>query len=247
MEVFIGLLLTFAVGLFILIGSAIIIFTKNSQKIVAFSMSFAFTVMLGLIFLELIPESLEHINDSLTVSIILTFIFSLLGILFLKVLDHFIPHHEHIKNDENLYHIGIVSSIALILHNFIEGMAIFGTTLSNISLGILVSIGVGIHNIPMGMIITSALYKKEKNNKKTIVILLLLAISALVGGVVMTLLSVYINDFILGICLAITLGMLIYISIFELLPKMEFKTKTNTLGIVLGIIVLLISLLFHHH
>ena len=240
----ISLGLTFVVGTFILIGSLIIIFTKSNQKIINFSLALAFIVMIGLVFFELIFEAIEHLNN-----IFYVLIFVLIGIFILKILDHFIPYHENTKEKENLYHIGIVSSIALIIHNIIEGMAIYGVALTNIQTGILMALGVGLHNIPMGMVITGTIYNENKNKKKIFLLLTLLMLSTLIGGLFMAFLSHYINDFVLGMLLAITLGMLLYISIFELLPKVvnNIKNKTTILGMIMGIIVIIFTLLFHHH
>lgn len=230
MKTLIGLILTLLTGLFILLGSLIVIKSKNKEKIVDFSISLGFTVMLGLILLELLPEAMMHLNNYIYV-----ILFIALGLLLLKILDIFIPEHN-----ENLNHLGIVSSIALIIHNLIEGIAILGVTLTEIHLGILLSIGVGLHNIPMGMIITTSI----KNNKR-LIILPLLALSTLIGGLLASISTIFVNEFILGIFLAITLGMLLYISIFELLPKM--KNKPNILGIIIGIILIVLTLCFHHH
>ncbi len=230
MKTLIGLILTLLTGLFILLGSLIVIKSKNKEKIVDFSISLGFTVMLGLILLELLPEAMMHLNNYIYV-----ILFIALGLLLLKILDIFIPEHN-----ENLNHLGIVSSIALIIHNLIEGIAILGVTLTEIHLGILLSIGVGLHNIPMGMIITTSI----KNNKR-LIILPLLAVSTLIGGLLASISTIFVNEFILGIFLAITLGMLLYISIFELLPKM--KNKPNILGIIIGIILIVLTLCFHHH
>lgn len=230
MKTLIGLILTLLTGLFILLGSLIVIKSKNKEKIVDFSISLGFTVMLGLILLELLPEAIIHLNNCIYV-----ILFIALGLLLLKILDIFIPEHN-----ENLNHLGIVSSIALIIHNLIEGIAILGVTLTEIHLGILLSIGVGLHNIPMGMIITTSI----KNNKR-LIILPLLTLSTLIGGLLASISTIFVNEFILGIFLAITLGMLLYISIFELLPKM--KNKPNILGIIIGIILIVLTLCFHHH
>lgn len=230
MKTLIGLILTLLTGLFILLGSLIVIKSKNKEKIVDFSISLGFTVMLGLILLELLPEAMMHLNNYIYV-----ILFIALGLLLLKILDIFIPEHN-----ENLNHLGIVSSIALIIHNLIEGIAILGVTLTEIHLGILLSIGVGLHNIPMGMIITTSI----KNNKR-LIILPLLAVSTLIGGLLASISTIFVNEFILGIFLAITLGMLLYISIFELLPKM--KNKPNILGIIIGIVLIVLTLCFHHH
>ena len=236
-----GLGLTLLVGIFILIGSLIIVFSKNNEGIISFSLSLAFSVMVGLILVELIPEAKEHLNKNF-----LVIIFTLIGILILKLLDYFIPHHDHSTNKENLYHIGIVASVALVIHNVIEGMAIYGVTCTDIHLGILMSMGVGLHNIPMGMVITSTLLQ---SNKKISIILPVLILSTLVGGLIMLLLEPLINEFILGAFLSITLGMLFYISMFELLPKIykKIKNKPTILGIILGIIVIILTLSFHYH
>lgn len=237
----VGLGLTLLAGIFILIGSLIIVFCKNNEGIIGFSLSLAFTVMIGLILVELVPEASEHLNNK-----VLIILFALLGILILKLLDLFIPHHDHSTNKENLFHIGVVASVALVIHNIIEGMAIYGVTSTDIHLGVLMGIGVGLHNIPIGMVITATLLQ---SNKKVLTILPILIFSTLVGGVIMLLLEPLINELILGIFLSITLGMLFYISIFELLPKIyqKIQSKPTILGIVLGIIIIILTLNFHHH
>ena len=64
---------------------------------------------------------------------------------------------------ENLIHIGLVTSVALILHNIIEGMAIYSSVLSDKSLGLAMTIGIGFHNIPLGMVIAGAFYQSNEN------------------------------------------------------------------------------------
>lgn len=258
MNEFVALLLTLLVGLFIVFGTAIVLITKNNKKIVQFSISTAFGVMTSLIVLELLPESFEHLSDGIDASwkvVGCLLFFIVIGILLLKVLDLFVPDHhekEHEEVDEeNLTHIGIVASVALILHNIIEGMAIYTSVLSSLELGILMCIGVGLHNIPMGMVITSTFYTSKKNLKRTIGIVFLTAISTLFGGLLMFFMSGMLNEFLLGILLAITTGMVLYIAVFELFPHLiEHKKEKGTItGVLLGIALLLISVLLggHHH
>ena len=249
-----GLLLTFVVGLFTLIGTYIVFKTKNNKKIIDFSICIAFGVMLSLIILEIIPEEIELFSIDFKKGKVFLLILSsaLIGIGILKTLDSFIPEHEahnHTKKaqNENLFHIGVVSSIALILHNIIEGMALAAATLTDIKLAFLMCIGIGLHNIPMGMVITSTFYNGNKDKKKTLFYLTGISLSTFLGGLLFTLLKGnIITDNVLGILLGITLGMLIYILVFELLPsikKMKNK-KTIISGISLGIIILVISQLF---
>ena len=160
----IGLVLTLVLGFFIIIGAFLMHIFENKERFLVISLSMAFGVMASLIFLELLPESFEIFNEkySSIISIAMILIFSIIGFLILKILDKFIPDHED-DDEANLIHVGIVSSIAIILHNIIEGMAIYNTFNTSINLGILLSIGVGLHNIPLGMVLSSTFYKSLSN------------------------------------------------------------------------------------
>lgn len=248
-----GLVLTFVVGLFILIGTLIVYKTKDNDRVVNFSISLAFGVIITLIILEIIPELYEiFIRKFNLISVIVLIIAStMIGIGFLKLLDKFVPdHHEHgktkKKKEENLHHIGIVSSVALSMHNLIEGFALYTAAITDIKMGIMMCIGIGLHNIPMGMIVTSTFVKGNKDKKKIALILLFITLSTFIGGLFSHFLYGYISNDIIGILLGITLGMLLYISIFELLPKIKrTKYKKDTIiGIIVGILVLIISTLF---
>lgn len=259
MELF-ALFLTFILGLFILLGTIIVFITKNNEKFISFSLALAFGVMISLSIFELFPEAYEHLESLNNWKIFVLLGCVMIGIIILKLLDHFVPHHaddeghHHSKKEhmEHLYHIGIVSSIALVLHNLIEGMAIYGTASTSIRLGVLVGLGVGLHNIPMGMVIASTFYKSNEDKKKTLIISFLISISTFIGGFIMFFLNgVMKEELILGILLSVTLGMIIYIALFELLSQMiHSKNKKETIiGIILGISILILSLLIggHHH
>ncbi len=249
-----GLVLTFIVGFFIIIGSIIVFKTKNNDKIVNFSISIALGVMASLAILELIPESFEMFQEEFDVlkSFLLIVASGFIGFGLLKVLDHFIPDHEREDNskkekEEHLYHIGIVSSVALVIHNIIEGMALYTSTLASLKMALLMSFGIGLHNIPLGMIITSTFYKGNHNKKKTILWLLGISLSTFVGGVLIFILGDhFITNNILGILLGITLGMVIYIILLEFIPHIKSlkNKKDSIIGILSGIIILLLSQLF---
>ena len=83
-----SLVMTLVTGLFMLIGLIIITFTKNNEKVVNFSISMAFGVMVMLVILELIPESYELVSDSFNkpLNFVIIFLFILIGIIILKIL-----------------------------------------------------------------------------------------------------------------------------------------------------------------
>lgn len=243
-----ALLITLIVGLFTFIGSLIIFFTKNNKKIVDFSISIGFGVLLALIILELIPETLELIQTKFMVvgSILAVLVLAGAGIFALKILDKFVPDHDGSKSN-TLIHIGVMTSVALVIHNLLEGMAIYTSLSSSLKFGGMLGLGVALHNIPLGMSITSLFYKNGKDNKKAILVSLIVSLSTFVGGLITYVFAgAILADFYHGVILAITLGMLIYIVLFELLPHMvENKNKKSIiLGMIIGMTLLILSTLF---
>lgn len=249
-----GLILTLIVGLSIILGTIIVFKMKNSEKLISLSVSIAFGVMISLIIFDLLPEAFELIDYDFGIKKIFIIIgLSLIGIFILKLFDLFIPNHGHNHKhrhdeEEHLYHIGIVSSIALVLHNIIEGMALYSAAITSVSLGWLLALGIGLHNLPLGMVITSAFYLTNKSAKKTFIISFLISISTFFGGLIMYFLSLngnYINDYFLGVLICITLGMIFYIAIFELLPKIieDKNKKLSVIGVIIGICIILIHYL----
>ena len=242
----IGLMLTLVLGLFIIFGAFMMHIFKNKDKFLTISLSMAFGVMVSLIFAELLPESFEIFkeNNNTFISILMIVGLSLLGFLMLKILDKFIPDHNE-DDEDNLIHVGIVSSVAIVLHNIIEGMAIYNTFNTSISLGILLSIGVGLHNIPLGMVLSSTFYKSINNKKKSNIIMLIISSPTFIGGLIMAIFSnIFVNEFIIGILLSITIGMLIYINLIEILPKL-IKNKNKKIVLVstiIGVLILFISI-----
>lgn len=237
-----GIVITFFLGIFILLGTAIAKSAKNEKLIEQLSISIAFGTMTTLSLTELIPEAVENMGGS---NLLLTLFPIFAGVIILKILDKFIPDHDnahgfdHDCTPENVIHIGIISSIAVILHNIIEGMAVYGMTSSSLTTAFMLSLGVGLHNIPMGMVIYSTL----KNEKKNIKLFLLAAVSlsTMAGGIIMNFMWAMINDFVIGVLISLTLGMIIYLIIFELLPHiMHSKNKKlSMLGILIGIAVII--------
>lgn len=253
MKELISLVITLFCGILFLVGVLITQKAKNKRGIYAFSASLAFSVMLGLVFVDIIPEIFSSFGSySLYKKIIYFLSFTLMGILILKIFDGLIPahhheHHHHEKNvkehNDHLYHVGFLTTIALIIHNIIEGFALYTLTLSDFHLGLLMCVGVGLHNIPMGMQISLSFELANLNKMKKGVNYLLLILSCFIGGLLAFLIT-NVSEMILGILLCFTCGMLLYISLFELLGeiKSNWKDKFSQLGILSGIILIVLSL-----
>lgn len=242
-----GLIVTLALGMFILIGALIAFVINKKDKVVDFSLGLAFGVIAMLIVTDLLPEIFEHMELK---NSYLFIIFTIIGYFLLRILDKFIPDHEdeHMNKKElnnNLIHIGVITSLTLALHNIIEGMAVYSTIITSTNLGVAVTLGVGFHNIPLGMVIAGAFYQSKENIYKTILNIILVSLSTFVGGLIMFFLNVStISYLVLGILLSITLGMLLFILFDELLPRIResHHKKVSYSGMVIGIIILLIAL-----
>lgn len=242
-----GLLITLILGIFFLLGFILVKLGKNTKKVEILSISIALGTMVCLIIFDLVPEMIEHLEG---LSTFLAVLFVILGIVCLKVLDLFVPDHdhehghEHNCTDDNLLHIGIVSLVAIVLHNVIEGMAVYSLAIEDVRTGLLVALGVGLHNIPMGMVIGSTLEHESKS--KQIVLISIAALSTFLGGVIMALVNSLISDFVIGVLICITVGMILYIVVFELIPHILHSKdkKLSLIGILIGIGVILLSTLF---
>lgn len=233
-----AMFLTFMSGLFFLLGIIIYRNTKHQKQLTVASMSCAAVVIIGLILTDLLPEALE-------IGKWWIFLFVILGLVLLFLLDKIVPHHHHnhCENDEDglehqnhLEHIGIITILALLLHNVTEGMALYGVATNSLKNGLLMLLGVGLHNLPFGFQIAN--YNKDKKNTWLIVLLVL---SGGLGGIIFYLFG-QMNEYLEGVIIAITIGMLLHILLFELLNEVKenIKKKETIYGIIIGIILLIV-------
>ena len=162
-----ALFITFLLGFFIIIGVIIAFFLKKQKKVLDFIFAFALSILTMLILTDLLGHTIEHLGIK---HIYLFILFTCLGLLIFKTIDDFVPEHEDVKmtkkeEKKNIVHIGVLATIALIIHNFVEGMAIYLTATNDINLGIMMALGVGLHNVPLGIIVTTTLNNDEKLGK----------------------------------------------------------------------------------
>lgn len=235
-------LATLIAGAFFLIGALLAYFGKNKKGLIEFSIGMAFSVMLLLLAFDIVPEVMELLEEKGT---IFMYIFIVIGIVMLKLIDILVPHHDHDKeiktHERHLKHIGIISSLALIVHNVIEGVGIYNIASVDFRAGLLMAIGVGLHNIPFGIEITATLNETKKNKKSVILNIVLLTLSTVLGAVIMLVFK-SISDFVLGSLMSLTIGMIIYLVLFELLTELgsSKNKKYSTAGLVTGILLMII-------
>ena len=231
------LVITFLLGLFFAAGAAAARLSDNTRKIEEISISVAAGAMSALAAADIIPEILHEMSGT---GLIKAVLFTAAGVVFLKLLDRFVPeHHGDEESPGAMIHIGIISALAIMLHNIIEGMAVYELGADSLRQGVIFAIGVGLHNIPMGMVIYSTLRQEKKTTRTSLISGV--ALSTFAGGLIMASLWFMITPFVIGILMSLTLGMIIYILIFELAPHvMQSSNRAlSAIGILAGIAVIL--------
>lgn len=218
-------ILTFIAGFATMIGTLFIfIKVKKKEKVIATSLSFAAGVMTCVSLIELIPEGFKLITKTYYpfYSLLLTLFFINIGIILSNLID------SNIKEKNNkLYKIGIISMLAIILHNIPEGIATFLAGTKDTNLGIALAIAITLHNIPEGISISIPIYYATKNKKKAIFYTFLSGVSEPFGALLAFLfLKNRMTDTIMGMLFCFIAGIMLHISFYELLKEAkEYETK----------------------
>lgn len=218
-----GFLLTIFAGLSTMLGTIFIFTKKKTDKIIVGSLSFAAGVMITVSITDLIPESYHLLRGIFTTfpTILYILIFIVSGIIFSMLIDKYLPDNggEDSNNHKGLYRVGIISMLAIILHNLPEGMATFMATHSDVSLGVSLAIAIALHNIPEGISISIPIYYATNSRWKACLYTLISGLSEPLGALLTYLfLSPFINDRILGFLFSIIAGIMCHIATYELLP-----------------------------
>ena len=237
----IAFFLTFLSGISTLLGLIpIFINVKEEDKLICSSLALASGVMLSISILDLIPEAFDMLKYS-NISIIIVFIFFMLGIFISLFIDNMFN-----KCNNSLYKVGIISMVGLIIHNIPEGIITFISTSLDIRLGISVCVAIMLHNIPEGISIGIPIYYSTGSRVKAFIYTLISSLSELFGGLLTYLFLInFINEMVLGILFSVIAGIMIYISLYELLlESINYKKTIYTiLFFLIGFVFMVINLL----
>ena len=240
-KILLSFILTSIAGLSTILGYFIIYIKGNKNKIISLTLAFASGVMLTISVTDLIPSSFTYLKDY-------NFFFKLLLITFSFILGIFLSYYISLKVEKehtnSLKKIGIISMLAIILHNIPEGIITFMVTGINLNLGIKLVIAISLHNIPEGISIAIPLFYATKKKLKTFLMVLISGLSEILGAILSYLfLSKFMNNFLIGNIFSLIAGIMINISLTEILPE-TFKYQENKylyLGFSLGVIIMIIS------
>lgn len=236
-------IITTLAGLSTLIGFLSVYIKGNTKKIISLFLSIASGVMVFISFFDLIPSASEYFNNYFILyRLIIIFIFIVIGF----IVSNKISHLADIYGNNSLSKLGILSLISIVLHNVFEGVITFMSCQININLGLSMALAISLHNIPEGISIAIPLYYANETKRKIFLIVLLAGLSEFFGALLTYLLLMpIINNFILGIMLSITAGIMLSIGILSLLKEAFLYDKCiSVLGFIIGIIIMILSSIF---
>ncbi len=263
----IAALLTLFAGLSTGIGSAIAFFTKRTNtKLLSYILGFSAGVMIYVSFIEIFPSALDEFSHSFSEkkSLLFTITSFFAGMLMIALIDKLIPSMENphevrsiedmqdVKKEakfNRLYRMGVLTAIALAIHNFPEGIATFMTALNDPEVGIAIAIAIAIHNIPEGIAVSVPIFYATGSRKKAFLLSFSSGLAEPLGGilaylVIMPFLTAATSGIVTGGILSAVGGIMVFISLDELLPTAEEygEHHLSIYGVVSGMVVMAMSL-----
>lgn len=161
-------------------------------------------------------------------------------------LMHTSNESDNKTDQKKLMRMGIFSALAIGIHNFPEGLATFMGALTEPAMGISIAVAIAIHNIPEGLAVSAPIYYATGNRKKAFLLSFLSGLSEPIGALIgFFILRPFFNDTTLGFIFAGVAGIMVYISLDELLPTAEEYGEHHIAigGLIAGMIVMAGSLL----
>ena len=251
--------LTMIAGLSTGIGSLIALLAKRTNtKFLCASLGFSAGVMLYVSFMEILPSAKEEFiecfgNKTGTLGLILSFfggmgLIALIDLLIPNMNPHEIKGIEDMNKPEgkkSLHRVGILVAMSIAIHNFPEGIAAFTAALNGWSIAIPITVAIAIHNIPEGIAVSVPIYHATGSRRKAFWISFMSGLTEPLGAVIAYLfLMPFWSPLINGIVMAAVAGIMVYISLDELLPTAEKfgKHHTSISGLIAGMIFMALSL-----
>lgn len=262
--------LTLFAGLSTGIGSALAFFTRRTNtKALSVALGFSAGVMLYVSFAEIIVKARHALAGEVgdTPAAWYTALAFFGGIGLIAFIDRLVPNYENPhemhtveeidaglenlpRNDSHdfgkLKRMGVMTALAIAIHNFPEGLATFTAALTDPGLGIAIGVAIAIHNIPEGMAVSVPLYYATGRRGLAFRYSFLSGLSEPVGAAVGWLvLMPFFTPVIFGVLFAAVAGIMVFISLDQLLPAAEEygEHHHSIFGVITGMAVMAVSLL----
>ncbi len=231
----------------------------NNKKFLSFALGLSAGVMIYVSFIEIFPKAYDSLAEVFTdnEAYFYTTLAFFIGLGLIAFIDFLIPkqHNPHelvssldkvASEKQSLMRLGVFTAIAIALHNFPEGLATFLATLEEPNVGIAIAIAIAIHNIPEGIAVAIPIYFATNSKKKGILWAFLSGLAEPLGAFIgIAILWPFINDYTFGFLFAGVAGIMVYISVDELLPAAEKygQHHISIIGLVTGMMIMALSLI----
>ncbi|MFC1744267.1 zinc transporter ZupT [Candidatus Riflebacteria bacterium] len=264
-NVMLAFALTLFAGLATGIGSALAFFAKRTNKrFLSAALGFSAGVMIYVSFVEILKKAKEAliIELGLKNGEWATAISFFAGMALIAMIDKFVPAHENphevhqieeldknledVEKDGKLLRMGILSALAIGIHNFPEGLATFVATLKDPSIGMPIAVAIAIHNIPEGIAVSIPIYYATGSRSKAFFYSFFSGLSEPIGALVgYFFLMHYFTNTVFGVLFASVAGIMVFISLDELLPCAEEYGEHHIAiyGLISGMVIMALSLL----
>lgn len=264
-QVIIAFLLTLFAGLSTGIGSGMAFLAKRTNtRFLSISLGFSAGVMIYVSFVELFASSVQTLTAThgKTEGALYAALSFFSGIFLVLLIDKLVPNNEnphemhrieeldeaqksHQTVKPKLLRVGLVTAAVLAIHNFPEGMVTFLAGLKDVEIAIPIAIAIALHNIPEGISVSVPIYYATGNRKRAFWLSFLSGLAEPVGAVIgYLILAPFLNDHIFGIIFGMISGIMVFISLDELLPAAEEYGNHHCAiyGLVAGMAVMASSL-----
>lgn len=260
----IGLAFSFTLlaGLTTAIGGCVAFFSqKNNLKVLSLGLGFSAGVMIFISLVDILPEAKAMLKINFPSSFEwLVFFGFIAGLLLSIIIDYFLPDHvdtnelQHPETPDETNHYkhyklkraGIMTAVAICVHNFPEGMATFLTTTQDVTLGLSVALAIAIHNIPEGIAVALPIYQATGKRRYAMLYAAISGITEPIGALVgMFIFGLLLPQVLVGFLMAAVAGIMTYISFDTLLPlaKEYGNWHLSIAGIMSGILFIWFGLI----
>ncbi len=250
--------LTLLAGLATGVGSLLALLAKKTDKrFLSLALGFSAGVMVYVSFVEIFPKArgvLAPVKGDAVNWWVNGGFFG--GVFLIALIDMLVPAFEnpHEMRDltdlegerQGLMRMGVLSALAIGIHNFPEGLATFTAALADPEMGFSVAVAVAIHNIPEGIAVSVPLYQATGSRKKAFKWSFLSGLAEPLGALLgFLLLRPFFSDTVFGVLFALVGGIMVFISLDELLPTAQKYSEHHMAiyGVTLGMMVMALSLL----
>lgn len=217
MEIKTAILLSILAGGATNLGIFFTFFKKDRvREVISISLSFAMGVMSLISLKELVPEPISYFLGNLNIAIALSLIF-LIPVMALTIVK---VSKINIKKGSNLYKIGILNMLTLLLHNIPEGIIVFTSSVANQKLGFKIALSIAAHNLPEGICIATPIYYSTENRKKAFFYTFISGIAEPLGAIITWwFLKPFISILFLNVILYFVGCLMLTIVFWEILPE----------------------------